>query len=67
LLRKLHLKGRLAPMMRQAIADQVVQDEARQAGLEVSAEELQKAADSCRRRHGLLTAAETRAWPTERG
>jgi hypothetical protein len=67
LLTKLHRQGRLAPLIREALADQVVQEEARQAGLAVSTEELQKAADSFRRRHGLLSAADTQAWLNERG
>jgi hypothetical protein len=67
LLKKLHVKGRLAPLIREALADQVVQAQAREAGLGVTTEELQKAADSFRRRHGLHTAAATQAWLTERG
>lgn len=66
LLKKLHLKGHLAPMIREAIADQVVQEEARRAGLEVSAQELQKAADAFRRRQGLHAAAAMRVWLSER-
>jgi hypothetical protein len=67
LLKKLHVKGRLAPLIREALADQVVQEQAREAGLGVTTEELQKAADSFRRRHGLHTAAATQAWLTECG
>lgn len=66
LLRQLHLRGRLAPMIREAMVDHFVQQEARQAGLEVSVQELQKAADAFRRRHGLDAAADTQTWLNER-
>jgi len=39
-----------------------VKQEARQAGLSVTAEDLQAAADAFRRAHGLHTASSTRAW-----
>jgi hypothetical protein len=67
LLTKLHRKGRLAPLVREATAYRVIQEQAHQAGLAVSTEELQQAADAFRRRHGLLTAADTQAWLAERG
>jgi hypothetical protein len=58
----LHIQGRLGPLVREALAAQLAQDEARQAGLSVTDEELQTAADGCRRRHGLTAAADTHAW-----
>jgi hypothetical protein len=67
LLRSLHRQGRLEPLVREALAAQVVQQQARQAGLAATAEELQAAADFFRRTHGLHGAADTRAWLTARG
>jgi hypothetical protein len=62
LLRTLHAQGRLRPLVVEALAGRLVQQEARQAGLSVTAKELQAAADAFRRCHGLHTAADTRAW-----
>jgi hypothetical protein len=62
LLKRLHAQGRLGLLVREALAEQLVQEQARQAGLSVTAEELQAAADACRRAHGLHTAADTHAW-----
>jgi hypothetical protein len=67
LLRKLQQKGQLAPLIREAQADQLIRTQARQAGLEAKAEELQAAADSFRQRHGLHTVAQTQAWLDNRG
>jgi len=67
LLNKLHRKGRLASLIREVLADQAIQEHARSASLVVTTEELQKAADSFRRAHGLLTAAATQTWLTGRG
>ena len=62
LLQTLHAQGRLRPLVVEALAGQLVQQEARQAGLSVTAEDLQAAADAFRRAHGLHTATATRAW-----
>ena len=62
LLQTLHAHGRLRPLAVEALAGRLVQQEARQAGLSVTAEELQAAADAFRRAHGLHTAAATRSW-----
>jgi parvulin-like peptidyl-prolyl isomerase len=62
LLRSLHRQGRLGPLVREALAAQFLQEQARQAGLSATAEELQAAADDFRRRHGLHTAGDARAW-----
>jgi PPIC-type PPIASE domain len=62
LLKRLHAQGRLGLLVREALAEQLVQEQARQAGLSVTAEELQAAADAFRRAHALHTAAATRAW-----
>src|SRR5262249_26125510 len=67
LLKKLHLQGQLRPLVLEALADRLVQEQARQAGLSVTAEELQAAADHFRRHHGLNTAADTHAWLLGRG
>src|SRR5262245_38007950 len=66
-LKRLHRQGRLRPLVLEALAGRLVQEQARQSGLSVTAEELQAAADSFRRRHDLPTAADTHAWLTERG
>jgi hypothetical protein len=62
LLQSLHAQGRLRPLVVEALAGRLVQQEARQAGLSVTAEELQAAADAFRRAQGLHVAAATRAW-----
>src|SRR5262245_58731812 len=67
LLRKLQRQGRLRPLVLEALAEEVVQEHARQAGLSVSAAELQAAADVFRRGHGLSSAADTDAWLTSQG
>jgi hypothetical protein len=56
------MQGRLRSLVFEALTDQLVQDEARQAGLSVTREEVQFAADVYRRRHGLSAAADTHAW-----
>jgi hypothetical protein len=66
-LRRLHAQGRLGPLVREALRDQFVVEQARQAGLTVSQEELQAEADDFRRRHGLNSTADTRAWLAARG
>ncbi|CAN5458481.1 hypothetical protein BH10PLA2_BH10PLA2_31060 [soil metagenome] len=66
LLKKLHRQGQLAPLIREVHTDQLIRAQARQAGLEVTAQELQRAADSFRRRHGLHTAADTQMWLDKR-
>jgi parvulin-like peptidyl-prolyl isomerase len=58
----LHTHGRLGPLVREALAAQLIQQQARHAGLSATDEELQAAADAFRRRHGLHTAADTQAW-----
>jgi hypothetical protein len=62
LLQTLHAQGRLRPLVVEALAGRLVQQEARQVGLSVTAEDLQAAADAFRRTHGLHTATATRAW-----
>src|SRR5262245_2521661 len=67
LLQTLHAQGRLRPLVVEALAGQLVQEQARQAGLSVTAEELQAAADAFRRAHALHTASATRAWLGRQG
>jgi hypothetical protein len=67
LLRRLQVQARLGPLVHEALARQYVVDQARAAGLAVTAEELQQAADAYRRRAGLHTAADTRAWLARHG
>jgi hypothetical protein len=66
ILERLHRQGRLRPLVLEALVGQLVQEQARQPGLSVTAEELQ-AADSFPRWHGLPTAADTHAWLASRG
>jgi parvulin-like peptidyl-prolyl isomerase len=63
----LRSQGRLGPLVREAVAAQMVRQQARQAGLAATAEELQAAGDSFRRTHGLHSAADTRAWLAAQG
>jgi parvulin-like peptidyl-prolyl isomerase len=55
-------RGRLLPLLRQGAVDHVVARRAAEAGLAVTAAELQAAANAFRRRHGLTSAADTHAW-----
>jgi len=67
LLIKLHSQGRLRPLVLETLIAQLVREQAQQAGLTVSDEELQTIADVFRRLHGLHTAADTHAWLSARG
>ena len=67
LLKRLHARGRLRSLVLDALTEQLVEDEARRAGLSVTKEELQFAADAYRRRHGLSAAADTHAWLSKQG
>jgi parvulin-like peptidyl-prolyl isomerase len=62
LLANLHRDRRLLPLLREAVVEQFLLDQAAAAGLTVSTEELQQAADLFRRRHGLISAERTQAW-----
>jgi peptidylprolyl isomerase len=63
----LRTQGRLGPLVREALAARLVREQARKADLSTKAEELQEAADHFRRRHGLYSAADTRAWLAAQG
>jgi parvulin-like peptidyl-prolyl isomerase len=67
LLEWLRTQGRLAPLVREALAAQLVREQARKADLSVTAQELQAAVDHWRRRHGLYSAADTQAWLAAQG
>lgn len=67
LLQRLRVQGRLRSLVFEALTEQMVQDQARQAGLSVTRAEIQSAADAFRHRHGLSTAADTHTWLSGRG
>jgi parvulin-like peptidyl-prolyl isomerase len=60
-------RGRLLPLLRQGAVDHLVARRAAEAGLTVTDAELQAAADAFRRRHGLVSAADTGAWLARQG
>ena len=62
LLRRLRVQARLGPLVREALVRQYILDHAHEAGLSVTTEELQQAANAYRRGAGLHTAADTPAW-----
>src|SRR4051812_21089733 len=66
-LRRLRLQARLSSLVREALIEQRLVELARAAGLSVLDTELQQAADSYRRRAGLLTAAASHAWLAQQG
>jgi parvulin-like peptidyl-prolyl isomerase len=67
LLVRLHQRRRLVPLLREAVVEQVLLLQARQAGLSVSDADLQQAADRFRHRLGLGSAEQTRQWLTREG
>jgi parvulin-like peptidyl-prolyl isomerase len=67
LLQWLRTQGRLGPLVREALAAQLVREQARKADLSATGQELQAAADHWRRRHGLSSAADTQAWLAAQG
>lgn len=62
LLANLHRYRRLQPLLRHALVERYLLDQAKAAGLTVSSEELQRGADLFRRRHGLNSAQRTQDW-----
>jgi parvulin-like peptidyl-prolyl isomerase len=66
-LRSLHRRGRLLPLLKEAAAEQVLLQHAAREGLAVSDAELQQAADRFRHRHGLTGAGQTHQWLTREG
>jgi foldase protein PrsA len=67
LLHTLKLQGKLSSLIAGALAEKVIAAAAKQEGIHISTEELQKAADAFRLRHGLNKAADTQRWLTRNG
>ena len=67
ILRSLHLRRRLVPLLREVAAESLVLSGAGQAGLAVSDDDLQQAADSFRRRQGLVKAEQMQKWLAREG
>jgi hypothetical protein len=67
LLERLDGQGLLRGLVHEALSERLVQEEAGRAGLSVTDEELQAAADAFRRERGLHSAADTQAWLTRQG
>jgi hypothetical protein len=67
LLRRLLGQARLGSLVREALIRQYLLDQAREAGLSITTEEMQQAANAYRRRAGLHTAADTHAWLAQHG
>jgi hypothetical protein len=67
LLKRLQVHARLGPLVREALVRQYILDQAHEAGLAVTTEELQQTANAYRRRAGLNTAADTHAWLAQHG
>ena len=64
LLHHLQRRGRLQSLLQEAVEEQFLVQQATQAGLAVSPQELQRAADFVRRRQGLASAEQMHAWLT---
>ncbi len=67
LLTALRRKLRLLPLLREALAEKVILQAAHQAGLSVSRDELQQAANRFRTRHGLTSVDQMQKWLLEQG
>jgi hypothetical protein len=67
LLERPHTQGRLRPLVFEALAERLVVEQARQAGLSVTTEEVPAAAGVFRRGQGLTSAADTHAWLAQHG
>jgi parvulin-like peptidyl-prolyl isomerase len=63
----LRRKLRLKPLLLETLAEKVIRQAAHKAGLSVSAEELQQAANRFRQQQGLRTAADTHTWLEQNG
>ncbi len=63
----LRRQGRLQALLRTAAIEQLLVSGAEQAGLSVSAEQLQQAADAFRRRQGLASTEQFQAWLAGQG
>jgi len=65
--RRLDFGGRLKSILQEALVDEILAEYAADRGIVVEDEELQKAADLFRRRQGLASAEQTRAWLVKNG
>ena len=61
-LRGLHQRGRLLPLLREAAVAHLLQEQAASLGLSVTTAELQQATDDFRCRQGLMSAENTQIW-----
>jgi parvulin-like peptidyl-prolyl isomerase len=61
-LASLKRRGRLLPLLREAVVERFLLECASQTGLTVSPEELQQAANAFRRQHGLTSAEQAHTW-----
>jgi parvulin-like peptidyl-prolyl isomerase len=64
LLNNLKVKGRLGPLLTEAIVDKIIAHAIQQERIEVDTQELQKAADAFRIRKGLHKSADLKRWLT---
>src|SRR5262245_18041681 len=65
LLIRMRQRGTLQPALREAMLEQVVLHSANQAGINVTTQELQQAADAFRQVNGLTSAEQTIKWLSE--
>src|ERR1043166_5601180 len=61
-MRRLHQRRRLVPLLREAVVEALLLLQAKEAGLAVAPAALQQAADRFRHRHGLTTAEQMGQW-----
>lgn len=67
LLRRLHQRGRLQPLLREVALEQSLLSHATQVGLTITNDELQQAANRFRQRNGLASAELTKQWLAGQG
>jgi parvulin-like peptidyl-prolyl isomerase len=67
LLAYLRRTSRIKPLLLEALAEKMIRQAAQEAGLAVSKEELQQAANRFRQQRGLRTAEDTQAWLRQNG
>jgi parvulin-like peptidyl-prolyl isomerase len=58
----LHQRGRLQPLLYEVAAERLILTAAREAGLTIATDALQRAGDRFRYRHGLASAEQTHTW-----
>src|SRR4051812_16253058 len=62
LLSNLKIKGRLRPLIAEAVVDSVIAHAVKREGIQVGTEELQQAANAFRARRGLYKGADLQRW-----